>query len=79
MGFLSIKPFFHTPLVAIRVVVDPIVNRNEARGSSLSTGSGVPAESSYWNQFKDVYFYWRQRVCPCTEAAECMGIRGSAL
>ena len=28
-------------------------NRNEARGSSLSTGSGVPAESSYWNQFKD--------------------------
>jgi hypothetical protein len=25
MGVLSIKPFFHTPLVAIRVVVDPIV------------------------------------------------------
>jgi hypothetical protein len=22
-------------------------------------------------QLKGVYFCWRQRVCPCTEAAEC--------
>ena len=39
--------------IKFAATIDTLGPRNEARGSSLSTGSGVPAESSYWNQFKD--------------------------